>query len=102
LAARLADGRLADLRFDGKGCVISQASASMMTEALQGMTVDDARALLTRFIAVMRGEEDFDADMPEDVPALSGVRKFPLRVKCATMSWHGMEKVLAKLDTPSA
>lgn len=98
LTARMVDGRVADVRYDGKGCAISQASASMMTEVLNGKTAEEARALIDQFVQAMRGEREFDAGLPEDLLALSGVRKYPLRVKCATMSWHGMEKVLKKLD----
>jgi nitrogen fixation protein NifU and related proteins len=97
LTARVEDGRIVDVRYDGKGCAISQASASMMTEVLKGRTTEEAQALIAAFVRTMRGEQEFDTDTPEDLLALSGVKKFPLRVKCATMSWHGMEKVLGKL-----
>ncbi len=97
LSARIDEDRVVEVRYDGKGCAISQASASMLTEVLKGKTVSEAAALIQHFIAAMRGEREFDPDFPEDLQALSGVRKFPLRVKCATMSWHGMEKVLQEL-----
>jgi nitrogen fixation protein NifU and related proteins len=81
-------------RRDGKGCAISQASASMMTEALQGKTVAEAAALIERFVQAMRGEVDFDDQLPEDLHALRGVRSFPMRIKCATLAWHAMERIL--------
>ncbi len=96
LSVRVEDGCIKEARFDGKGCAISQASASMMTEALNGKTVEEARALIGQFICAMRGEREFDDDLPDDVQALHGVRKYPIRVKCATMSWRGMEKALAR------
>lgn len=97
LTARVENGHITDIRYDGKGCAISQASASMMTETLKGRTVEEAGAMIGRFVQAMRGEKEFDSETPEDLLALRGVRKFPLRVKCATMSWHGMEKVLKQL-----
>ncbi len=98
LTATLEGGRIASIRFDGKGCAISQASASMMTEAMKGNTPEEARNVIHRFIRVMTGQEAFNEADWDDLAALSGVRKFPLRIKCATMSWHGMMKVLAKLS----
>lgn len=98
LTARIEAGQIVEVRFDGKGCVISQASASMMTEALKGLPCEDARAIIARFVEVMRGERDFDDAMPRDLLALGGVRKFPLRVKCATLCWYGMEKALDRLE----
>lgn len=97
LTARVENGRIADVRFDGKGCAISLASASMMSERLMGMPAAEARALIVDFVTLMRGEKEFDPDAWGDLAALAGVRQFPLRVKCATMSWHAMEKALDKL-----
>lgn len=97
LAARVENGRIADVRFDGKGCAISLASASLMSERLTGLSVAEARPLIAEFVAVMRGEKTFDPEAWGDLAALAGVRQFPLRVKCATMSWHAMEKALDKL-----
>lgn len=98
ISARLQDGRIAEIRFDGKGCAISQASASMMTETLKGKTVEEAHTLIEQFIRAMRGERDFADDLPDDVRALNGVRKYPIRIKCATMSWRSMRHALAKLS----
>lgn len=83
------------IRFDGKGCAISQASASIMTEQLQGKSVAEAKELIAQFVAMMRGEESAGLSDSEEWLSLSGVRKFPLRVKCATLSWRGMQKILA-------
>lgn len=97
LTARLENGRVAEVRFDGKGCAISLASASMMSELMRGLTPEEARARAVDFVAFMRGEKDLDPDALGDLAALAGVRQFPLRIKCATMSWHAMEKALGKL-----
>lgn len=97
LAARLENGRVAEVRFDGKGCAISLASASMMSELMRGLTPQEARARAADFAAFMRGEKQIDPDTLGDLAALAGVRQFPLRIKCATMSWHAMEKALGKL-----
>ncbi|MBP7829243.1 MAG: SUF system NifU family Fe-S cluster assembly protein [Kiritimatiellae bacterium] len=97
LAARLESGRVAEVRFDGKGCAISLASASMMSELMRGLTPQEARARAADFVAFMRGEKELDEESLGDLAALAGVRQFPLRIKCATMSWHALEKALGKL-----
>lgn len=89
------DGRISEVRFDGHGCAISTASASLMSERLVGMTPDEARRFISVFLSVLRGEEN-----PErleewgDLAVLGGVAKFPMRVKCATLAWHALEKSL--------
>lgn len=93
LFVRFQDGRVADVRFEGRGCSISQASASMMTEAIKGKTLDEARRLVSAFKAMMRGQEP--AEDLGDLVALQGVRKFPVRVKCATLSWVAFEQGVA-------
>jgi nitrogen fixation NifU-like protein len=91
-----AAGVIQDAAFEGKGCAISIASASLMTEILKGMTEADARALFDSFHA-MCTEDDFDIqnangdpDAMERLQVLAGVREFPIRVKCATLAWHTM------------
>ena len=98
LTARVEEGKVADVRYDGKGCAISMASASMMTEQLIGLRVEAARAKIRSFVAILRGETEPDLDAMGEAAALAGVRQFPLRVKCATMSWRAMEKALNKLE----
>lgn len=95
LTCRIEDGCLAEIRYDVKGCAVSQASASMMSEALCGLSVDQARKLIEEFIAAMRGEREIDPDWHPELMSLAGVRKYPLRVKCATLSWHGLQKILS-------
>lgn len=67
------------------------SSASMMTEAVKGKTVEEARELASRFSALMQGE-DVHFDDYEDIEALSGVNKFPARIKCATLAWNALRK----------
>lgn len=87
---RLEDGVIQDVHFEGRGCSISQASASMMTEEMRGKTLAEARGLVESFKAMMHGQASaFDET---DLAALQGVRKFPVRVKCATLAWVALEQ----------
>jgi len=95
---RLAEGKIADVRFVGRGCSISQASASMMTEQIKGKTLEDARRLSGRFKAMMQGEPVGEDELG-DLMALQGVRKFPVRVKCATLSWVALEQGMDEFQT---
>jgi len=96
-----ADGRIADAAFEGKGCAISIASASMMTEVLRGKTEAEARRLFDDFHRLCT-EDGFtleqasaeDREALERLQVLSGVRTFPVRVKCATLAWHAMTAAL--------
>jgi nitrogen fixation protein NifU and related proteins len=100
------DRVIEDAAFQGRGCAISQASASMMTELVQGRTAAEAEALFERFHDLCTGEEHGHepghqdgraAVAPEDLEQLqvmSGVRQFPMRVKCATLAWHAMRSAL--------
>lgn len=92
LYLRLSDGRVTEARFEGRGCSISQASTSMMTEVIKGKTLEEVRALVGKFKGMMRGETPGD-DLGELI-ALAGVRKFPVRIKCATLSWVALEQGL--------
>ena len=98
LTAKVEQGKIVDIKFDGKGCAISTASASMMSEKLIGMPVTDARQLIGNFVALIRGEKEMDADTLGELAALEGVKQYPMRVKCATMSWHAAQKALDKLN----
>ncbi|MEQ8193150.1 MAG: SUF system NifU family Fe-S cluster assembly protein [Rhodospirillales bacterium] len=96
------DGIIRDAAFEGAGCAISVASASMMTEILRGKTADQAKRIFESFHA-MCTEDDHDtveADGvdPDDLDrlqVLSGVKEFPIRVKCATLAWHTMQAAMA-------
>jgi nitrogen fixation NifU-like protein len=94
LSVDIQDGELADVAFDGKGCSISQASASMMTEAVQGKTVKDALGLTETIRQMMHGEHP-NEDLG-DLMALEGVAKFPVRVKCALLAWMALKDALTQ------
>ncbi|CEH27707.1 nitrogen fixation protein NifU [Aneurinibacillus migulanus] len=97
LQMKVEDGKVTDARFTGEGCSISMSSASMMTEAVKGLEVDEALARADLFSRMMKGEaseeEIEEADLG-DIEALQGVSKFPARIKCATLAWKAMEKGL--------
>ncbi len=89
------DGVVRDIRFQGTGCAISKASASMMTESLKGRSREQAEALFQEFHRLLTG--DGAAPDPEALGKLvvfSGVREFPVRVKCATLAWHTLRSAL--------
>ena len=89
------------VRFTGRGCSISQASASMMTSAAQGRTRGELRDTTRHFGAMLRGES-VDPDRLGDLRALGGVSRFPARVPCALMAWRALEAALAELPTAEA
>ena len=89
-------GAVGEIAYSGSGCSISQSSASMMTEAVAGKSVADTRRLIADFTAMMRGDESIDPDALGDLEAMSGVRKFPVRIKCATLAWHTLAEALAE------
>lgn len=88
LYARLEDGKIADIGFEGKGCSISQASVSMMTEKLKGASVQDAEAVAGSFKQLMQGETPAEPERLGDLVALEGVQKYPVRIKCALLGWN--------------
>lgn len=89
------DGRIAGARFLGQGCSISQASVSMMTQALEGRSLDEALDLERRFLALMRGEEAAREDRAlGDLRALEGVAKLPVRIKCALLGWNALDEAV--------
>ena len=95
----VAGDRIADVSFEGRGCAISTAAASLMTEVLKGKTLDDARRLFAQFHATVTGgtPEDLPEALREDaerLEPLAGVRAYPVRVKCATLPWHAFEAAL--------
>jgi nitrogen fixation NifU-like protein len=85
------EGILTNVLFDGRGCAISTASASIMTEEIKGKSIDEVKAIAGSFIQIMRGEKSPDAlDGMGDLVCLKGVIQYPLRVKCATLAWHAL------------
>lgn len=85
---------ISDVSFTGRGCSISQASGSMMTEAIKGKTVAQARALAALFTRMMTDPEFVPEEDVGDLEALQGVAKYPVRVKCATLAWHALQDAL--------
>ncbi|MBC7103274.1 MAG: SUF system NifU family Fe-S cluster assembly protein [Parvibaculum sp.] len=92
-------GRIDDVAFEGKGCAISIASASMMTDLILGKTVTEAHSLAAAFYHLAKGEpanEHADEEDMERIAVMSGVSQFPMRVKCATLAWHTFEDACAR------
>jgi len=92
------DDVITDIGFEGRGCAISKASASMMTESVKGMTEEEAERLFKAFRhMVTRGpDDDYDAETLGDLEILGSVVAFPVRIKCATLSWHTLHAALNK------
>lgn len=95
LQLRIEGDEIAEAKFIGQGCSISQAAISMMTTRLQGAKVDDATALARRFTEMMHGDESAAKDrMLGDLRALQGVSKFPVRIKCALLGFDALQEAL--------
>lgn len=93
LQLQIENDTIKEAKFLGEGCSISLASASMMTEAVRGLKVDEAVALSHLFSQMMQGEDiDVEKFPLEDIEALKGVSKFPARIKCATLAWKALEE----------
>ncbi len=90
--ANFRDGKATEVKFEGRGCSISQASASMMTARLLGKSHREAEAEIERFKAMMLGREDFLET--DDLAALKGVIQYPSRIRCATLAWTAFQKGL--------
>ena len=95
LAVRLDGERISDIRFEGKGCAISTASASLMTEAVKGKERSEVQALFARVHALLTEPQATPDAALGKLAALSGVREFPARVKCASLCWHTLNAALA-------
>jgi nitrogen fixation NifU-like protein len=91
---RIEDGKVADASFVGHGCAISTASASLMTEAVKGLGVDEVESLFEDFHALLTDAAPDGRDFGK-LEVFSGVREFPARVKCATLAWHTLHNALA-------
>lgn len=91
LQLQVEDGKVIDAKFTGEGCSISMSSASMMTEAIKGRSFETALNMAEKFSSLMKGE-DVEFEELEDIEALSGVNKFPARIKCATLAWNALRK----------
>ena len=92
--AHVEGGTVAEVTFQGAGCSISQSSASMMTEAVTGASIDETRAMVGRFRGMMAGEVEPDEDRFGDLVALKGVVQYPIRIKCAVLAWDVLQEAL--------
>jgi len=92
-----------EIKFEGAGCAISKASASLMTEAIKGHTVAETLAMIDRFHTLLTTaiEHEVDAESFGKLAALAGVREFPMRVKCATLAWHTLKAAIAASPEPT-
>jgi nitrogen fixation protein NifU and related proteins len=95
------DDRIEDVSFEGSGCAISVASASLMTEALRGCSRAEAEALFERIHAMLTGRNEADIAEVGKLAALAGVRDYPTRVKCASLCWHTVHAALGEGGTVS-
>lgn len=93
---------LQGIAFDGKGCSISQASASMMTEKVKGLSAKDARAVAESIKRMMAGEEEGDDKELEDLVSLKGVTRYPVRIKCALLGWNTLVEALEESGKSTA
>jgi nitrogen fixation NifU-like protein len=89
----VADDKIADVGFQAQGCAISKASASMMTESVKGLSLEDAEKVFQEFRSMIT-QEDFDPDVLGDAELLQGVSRYPARIKCAALSWHALNSLL--------
>jgi nitrogen fixation NifU-like protein len=102
LDVAIQDSRITAVRFLGRGCSISQASASMLTEAIMGLSLEAVEVLLETFKGMMNGSDQVDTKRLGDLEALQGVRRFPARVKCATLAWNALQQALERYRKASA
>jgi nitrogen fixation protein NifU and related proteins len=88
------EGRISDIQFTGRGCSISQASASMMTEAVKGHKIEEADLAVQHFTQQMANRQPPSAEMEQELDALQGVKKYPARVKCALLPWTTLRETV--------
>jgi nitrogen fixation NifU-like protein len=99
--AHVEDGRVTDVTFEGSGCSISQASASMLTETITGASVEEAERIASEFRGMMEGTYDPDEESFGDLVALKGVVKYPVRIKCAVLAWDVLQEALNGARAPT-
>ncbi|NUO18657.1 SUF system NifU family Fe-S cluster assembly protein [bacterium] len=97
LHLKLVDDRIADISFEGNGCAISMASASMLTEDLKGRTIAEVQKRIEQFRSFIREGKVPDGEPMDDMTSLAGVAQLPVRVKCATLPWTTMEEALKSI-----
>lgn len=99
---KLENGRISDISFQGSGCAISTASASILTETLKGKTIAEAEGLFETFHDLVTGKKGGPGSAPGKLAVFSGVAEFPVRVKCATLAWHTLKNALAGDAKPAS
>jgi nitrogen fixation protein NifU and related proteins len=92
-SVRIEGDHIVSVRHDGRGCAISQASASILSESVHGLTLSAAQYLLDTSLAALRGEMLWPDTLPTDLQALRGVSAYPLRIKCATLPFHTLKNI---------
>ncbi len=97
----LEDGIVKEVNHDGKGCSICCSSASVMSDVLKGKTVDEAFAIINDFYEIVKGNEPNDEEALGEAIAYMGVRDFPARIKCATLSWKAVEQAINEVSNES-
>jgi len=90
----VADGSIRDISFQGSGCAISKASASMMSQVLKGKTTKEAEEMFQQFHSIVTGEPNGGTDKLGKLEIFAGVANFPTRIKCATLAWHTLQAAL--------
>jgi nitrogen fixation NifU-like protein len=95
---RVEGGRIIDVAFQGSGCAISKASASLMTDSVKGKTLEEAESLYRRFHEMITRSADEPVEQLGKLSVLAGVRQFPMRVKCASLAWHALRAAVAARD----
>jgi nitrogen fixation NifU-like protein len=101
LYVQVAGDRIDDVAFEGSGCAISKASASLMTDAVKGQTLEAAQALFERFHQMVTTPPDQPVENMGKLSVLAGVREFPVRVKCASLCWHTLKAALERKEQTS-
>lgn len=103
LFIRVEDDRITDVRFEGTGCAISIASASLLAETLPGIAVDDAMTFSAQLMHRLANGDQEDGDFdPGSLRALEGVREYPSRVKCATLAWQTLRSAIERNEAPAS
>ena len=97
LEALIKDGVIEEVNFDGVACTISTSSTSIMTELVKGKTIEEARKIIRNYLAMIDGQP-FDEELLQEGIALEGVSRQANRIKCATIGWHGLEKIIEESE----
>ncbi|HEY9645958.1 MAG TPA: SUF system NifU family Fe-S cluster assembly protein [Chroococcidiopsis sp.] len=95
-----AGDRIKDIKFEGEGCAIAMASVDLMADALRGRTIDEAQGMVQTFQTMMRGEAEFPTEFRK-LNVMQGVAQFPVRIKCANLSWHTLKAALEQQEARS-